>query len=424
MKKKRWTIVLLLLFLGAATGLSLAACDQEATGRGMNIPEPDREIMEAFDAALANASNEFGLALFKKLVNDEENVFISPTSIYTALAMTYNGARGDTLAAMAEVLGVGGVELNRFNENNLARLYQLQEADSEVILNIANSLWMREGVEFNPHFVERNADYYDASVRELDFSTREAVDTINGWVDSRTNGLIEEIVEYPIDPDSILFLINAVYFLGKWSEPFDPDLTQEKIFYGPEGEIEDVPFMRGSDNYAYLEKEGEFQAVRLPYGETERLAMYVFLPHGQQPLSQFVVGLDGDKWNEWRGQFETMQGNLFLPRFSMEYENTLNEVLKAMGMEIAFDEGRADFYDMVVRDAGDRLFISEVKHKSFIEVDEKGTEAAAATSVEIMPTSAPLDPFHMDVNRPFFFLIHDRETNEILFAGTVIDPTQ
>ena len=425
MNMKRWLVVFLVLILGAGTGLFLAACDNEVTGKGMNIPEPDREIMANFDAALANASNEFGFAMFKKLVENEENVFISPTSIYTALAMTYNGARGETLEAMASVLGVEGVELKKFNENNLARLYQLQEADPEVIINIANSLWMREGMNFDPHFVGRNAEYYDASARELDFSTREAVDTINDWVEARTGGLIDEIVEYPIDPLTMLYLINAVYFLGEWSEPFNPDLTQKDIFHGPKGDIEDVLFMQRNAGYSYLEKEGEFQAVRLPYGEAERLAMYVFLPHEQSSLSEFVAGVDVKTWDEWRGQFRPMEGHLILPSFSMEYEKTLNEVLQAMDMEIAFDESRADFLDMVVRNEGPRLYISEVKHKSFIEVDEVGTEAAAVTSVEIrVESAAPQEPFRMNVNRPFFFLIHDRDTNEMLFTGTVVNPTE
>ena len=423
MKMKLWTGVLLVLLLGAVTILTLTGCEKKITGKGMAIPEPQQELLDNFDVALANASNNFGLELFKKLMDEKENVFISPTSIYTALAMTLNGARDETLEAMAAVLGIGGVELQRFNENNLARLYQLQEADPDVIFNIANSLWMREGMEFDPDFVELSGNYYNASARELDFNTREAVDIINEWVELRTNGLIDEIVEYPIDPYAVLFLINAVYFLGEWSEPFNPELTINRTFQGPAGDIGDVPFMQRDADFSYLEQEGEFQAVRLPYGDTERLAMYVFLPDEQLSLAEFVAGLDGEKWDGWRSQFKTMQGSLSLPRFSMEYEKSLNDVLEAMGMEIAFDENRADFFDMVERKDGPRLYISEVKHKSFIEVDEVGTEAAAVTSVEIRVESAPLDYFWMDVNRPFFFLIHDGELNEILFCGTVMNPT-
>ena len=425
---KRGITVFMVLAFAAGAAWFLSGCEEEAVGTGMNIPEPEEEILEEFDPELANASNRFGFEMFRELVKEEEgdeNVFISPTSIYTALAMTYNGARGETREAMEEVLGIEGVDRERFNENNLARLYQLQEADEEVVVNIANSLWMREEMEFDPDFVGKNENYYHASARELDFDSEEAVDIINGWVEESTDGLIEDMVEHPIDPMTVLFLINAVYFQGEWSEPFDPELTEEDVFYGPEGEIiEDVPYMHLSDDFSYLEEEKEFQAVRLPYGEEERLAMYIFLPHEESSLTGLVEDLADGRWDSWIKEFRTMEGDLALPRFSMEYEKTLDELLKQMGMEVAFDSSRADFFDMIPRDEGLNLFISEVKHKSFIEVDEEGTEAAAATSVEVELESAPVDYFHMEMNRPFLFLIHDRETNEVLFTGTVADPSE
>jgi serine protease inhibitor len=421
---KCWGKKMGLVILAAVMLFSLAGCAEEADGTGMNIPEPDQEILDAFDEALADKSNEFGFELYRKLVTAEDNVMISPTSIYTALAMTINGAGGETLEAMAAVLGIEPESLERFNQNNLARLYKLQEADPDVIINIANSLWMKEGEDFDQDFVDRNQRYYNASARALDFATEESVDIINGWVNDRTDGLIEDIVEYPIDPQTILFLINAVYFQGDWTEPFDEELTNTDQFIGPEGEIPDVPFMNRNDEFAYMEEEGAFQAVRLPYGESERLAMYVFLPDEDSSLMEFATNLKMENWNRWREKFQTYQGNLQLPRFSMEYEETLNDVLKLIGMDVAFDPAKSDFYGMVTRNEGPRLYISEVKHKSFIEVDEKGTEAAAVTSVEIRVESAMMDFFDMNVNRPFFFLIHDRETNEVLFTGSVVDPTQ
>lgn len=421
---KYWKKWMSLIMLAAVLLFSLAGCADEADSAGMDIPEPDRDILEGFDTNLANVSNEFGFQLYRNLVTSDDNIMISPTSIYTALAMTINGAGGETLEAMAGVLGIGSETLERFNENNLARLYKLQEADPDVIINIANSLWMKEGEDFDQDFVDRNQKYYNASARALDFSTEESVDVINGWVNDRTDGLIEDIVEYPIDPQTILFLINAVYFQGDWTEPFDAELTSNDPFSGPEGEIPDVPFMNRNDEFAYLEKEGAFQAVRLPYGESERLAMYVFLPAENSSLLEFASDVTTEKWNQWREEFQTFQGNLRLPRFSMEYEESLNDVLKLMGMEVAFDPATSDFFGMVTRNEGPRLYISEVKHKSFIEVDEKGTEAAAVTSVEIRVESAMMDFFEMNVNRPFFFLIHDRETNEVLFTGSVVDPTQ
>lgn len=176
------------------------------------------------------------------------------------------------------------------------------------------------------------------------------------------------------------------------------------------------------EEFPYLEKEGKFQAVRLPYGEEERLGMYVFLPHEDSSVSELVSELDEVTWEGWREDFNTMEGDLALPRFTLEYEKSLNEILKKLGMEIAFDPDQADFYDMLARDEGPRLFIDEVKHKSFIEVDEKGTEAAAATSVEVAEESAAIDYFQMDVNRPFVFFIHDEEINEVLFNGVVFNP--
>ena len=421
---KRWRKRISLIALAAMLLFTLAGCAEEADSAGMNIPEPDEEILDAFDTALANASNEFGFELYRHMVKADENIMISPTSIYTALAMTINGAGGETYEAMADVLGIGSEDLEKFNQNNLARIYLLQEADPDVAINIANSLWMREGEDFDPDFVDRNQRYYNATARALDFTTEEAVEVINGWVNDRTEGLIEDIVEYPIDPYTILFLINAVYFQGDWTEPFDADLTSNDVFHGPVGEIADVPFMQRNDEFAYLEKEGAFQAVRLPYGESERLAMYVFLPDEDSSILDFTADLSNEAWNQWKNEFQTYQGNLKIPRFSMEYEETLNDVLKLMGMEIAFEPSESDLYGMITRKEGPRLYISEVKHKSFIEVDEKGTEAAAVTSVEIAVESAMMDYFEMNVNRPFFFLIHDSETNEVLFTGSVADPTQ
>ena len=424
---KRCSIKAIMLSLIVAVSLVLSGCSEsvEVTGRGMEIPEPPPEVMEAFDAEMANASNAFGFSLFQTLVEDGQNTMISPTSIYTALAMTLNGARGDTFDAMAEVLGVPAVDLKRFNANNLARLYLLQEADPEVTLNIANSLWVREGEELDPFFVERNQSYYDAMVQALDFDDSEAAATINAWVKDRTGGLIEDIVEPPIDTQTILFLVNAIYFHGDWTVPFNPDNTQSDLFHGPAGEIENVPFMFRSSEFPYFEKEGVFQAIRLPYGKDERLSMVVFLPAAGTSVSDLAAQLNDASWNEWRWELRSREGQLWLPRFTMEYEQSLNEALSRLGMDIAFDEGRADFFGMIPRDEGLRLFISEVKHKAFIGVDEQGSEAAAATSVEIAVTSAPpTEPFQMKVDRPFIFLIHDRETNEVLFTGAVADPTQ
>lgn len=415
---------LLSIFIAAALlpGLLFSGCIQPATGEGDKLPAPPKEVLEAFDAELASSSNRFGIKLLSELFEEEEqNLFISPTSIFTALAMTYNGARGETKEAMADVLEIEEMDLQGLNENTLALLYLLQEADPSVQMHLANSLWMREDIEFDEEFVQRCEQYYHAGVRALDFDSPEAAETINNWVKERTGGHIEDMIEPPIHPLTILFLINAIYFQGDWTEPFDEEQTREDTFNLPGGETKTVPFMYRSGEMHYYEGDG-YQAVRLPYGEEERLAMYVFLPDEGKSLADFYSSFKETGWDELRDGFHQAEGDLYLPRFTMEYEKSLNEVLKTLGMEVAFDETRADFFDMVDWDDSPRLFISEVKHKSFIDVDEKGTEAAAATSVEIRLESAPAFQFEMKVDRPFFFLIGDQETGAVPFMGTVADP--
>ncbi len=420
--RKRQLVTVILLLLMILT-LPAAGCRQETISGEENItvPEQEAEVLDSFDPALSGAVNKLGMKLFAELLEEDKEIFISPASIALALAMTCNGARGETRDAMAGVLGIEGVELENFNEHNQALLYMLQHADPSVNLRIANSLWMREGMQFDAAFVERNEAFYGASIRELDFDSPEAPGTINEWVSEQTSGKIEDLIEPPIDPLTILFLINAIYFQGEWSKAFDPEKTFEDTFKLPGGDTKTVPFMSRSGEMAYYE-EDSFQAVRLPYGEKKDLAMYIFLPSENANLQEFFGFFAEKSWNEWRESFSTAEGQLFLPRFSLEYEKSLNEVLAALGMEIAFDPERADFLDMVSWEKDPGLYISKVKHKAVIEVDEKGTEAAAATSVEMRLTSAPASSFNMKADRPFFFLIHDRETDAVLFMGTVTDP--
>lgn len=423
-KRKNFSFKMMTVILLSAVIFSfyISGCISPVVGGDHKIPRPDEEVIDAYDPEVSGSFNQFGLNIMEEILQEEENVFISPVSIAAALSMTYNGARGETKEAIAEALEIKEMEREKFNENNLALLYLLQEADSSLELYLANSLWMREGMEFQEDFIKRIEEYYFASVRELDFDSPEAADIMNEWVSDRTEGLIDDIIEPPIDPLSFLFLINAVYFQGDWTTAFDEEDTREDDFYMPGGEATAVPFMYRSDDLEYLKKD-DFQSVRLPYGEEERMAMYVFLPEEGHSLVEFVREFDQENWRKWRNKFRKTGGDLYLPRFTMEYGKTLNDALKALGMEIAFDAERADFFEMVAWENDPRAFISEVKHKSFIEVNEKGTEAAAATSVEMELTSAPVDTFEMKVNRPFFFFIHDEVTDAILFAGTVADPS-
>ncbi|MGI6358548.1 MAG: serpin family protein [Bacillota bacterium] len=358
---------------------------------------------------------QFGFDLYHQLNSGSlENLLISPTSIALAVSMTLNGADGGTRQQMLEALGLGDCDLQQLNEANQLLIRRLQ--DSDVTLSIANSLWMRQGIEFNQDFVQSNQTYYDAAAHNLDFSSDAAVETINNWVKEQTNDLIDGIIEGPIHPLTLMFLINAIYFQGDWGMPFDPDRTKEGLFHTPQGTV-NVPFMRQTDKFDYLYQDG-LQALRLPYAD-EELAMYLFLPEDWEAFQQ---QLTAEQWQGWLGDFRSERVQLELPKFEFAYEEQLNDALQALGMTLPFAAGQADFH--LIADIEQDIYISEVKHKSFIAVDEVGTEAAAVTSVEMVATGMPVEPIQLKFDRPFFFVIHDRMTDTALFMGQVMDPAR
>ncbi len=392
----------------------VGGCGLFKTEQGIAAP------VEELDNRLVQANNDFGFNLFRELTQakPETNIFISPASVLTALVMTYNGAEGETRSAMEETLLLQGMTMAKVNNLFADLLTILGNPDPKVELAMANSLWAREGVDFNEGFLQRNRDYFGAEVNTLDFSNAGAADLINNWVKEQTHNKIDGIVNPPINPDTILFLINAIYFKGAWSEPFDPETTHKIPFHLPDGTEKQHPVMFRGDDFRCLENE-LFEAVSLPYGENERISMYVFLPAEGVTLEQLYAYMDTANWEKWLGSFSTMAGDIGLPRFKFVYETSLNDALTALGMGNAFDGSSADFSGM--RPIPPRLVISEVKHKTFIEVNEEGTEAAAVTSVEVGMTAMP-DQFTMIVDRPFFFTIVDDLTGTILFMGSITEP--
>jgi|LSQX01.1.fsa_nt_gb serpin B len=409
---RRTALIALLLILSAL--LPLAGCQP---GGETALAEPADHV----DPCLVQANTNFAFELFHTLQKEKpgKNLFISPASVSLALAMTYNGAAGETAAAMAKVLQFGEMELEQINAAFADLRTILQNPDPKVVLAVANSLWTRQGQKFYDDFLQRNRDYYGAEVAELDFDRPDAAATINRWVEQQTAGRIKELIEAPIDPLTVLFLINALYFKADWTEPFDPDRTREIPFNLQGGSSKDHPVMFKEGQFSCLEREG-FQAVSLPYGKTKRLSIYLFLPDAAMDLDSFYAGLTPENWSSWIKQFQDEEAVVGLPRFKFEDEASLKSTLKAMGMEIAFTAGAADFSKMKPVPPG--LFIAEIKHKTFVEVNEKGTEAAAATSVEVRDESAPA--FCMIMDRPFFFIIVDNKTGAILFMGQVTEPLQ
>lgn len=368
------------------------------------------------DTKVVAANTKFGFKLFSEVLkhDSKENIFISPSSVAIALAMTYNGASGSTQKTMAKALELQGMSLEEINSSNAALKALLENSDS-VELAIANSLWANKNTSFKPEFVQRNQDLYKAKVTNLDFKDSRSPATINTWVNENTQGKINKIVD-TIQPQQVLFLINAIYFKGNWKDEFDKKQTAEYPFYQASGEEKPHLMMSRTGDYKYLENE-QFQAVNLPYGKDGKVSFYIFLPK-QNNFKAFYENLNADNWEKWMPKFRQQEGFVRLPRFKMDYDITLNDALTTLGMGEAFSN-KADFSLM-----GKNLAISQVKHKTFVEVNEEGTEAAAATSIGIVATSAmeKPQPFRMIVDRPFFCAIRDNQTGSVLFMGSIVDP--
>lgn len=385
--------------------------------------EPDENktiILDEKSAQLVEAENEFGFELFQNIYASEtecENIMVSPLSVSLALAMTYNGANGETQTAMEKTLKVYGLTPDDINKSYSDLVSALKSLDPKVLLEIANAIFYRNDFIVENDFVSINKNYYNAEVSALDFGSPEALKTINGWVADKTHDKIETILDR-ISSDHVMFLLNAIYFKGIWKSEFETKDTKKLPFYLEDGSTIHIPTMQKSDTISYTTN-NLFSAVRLPYG-AGNYNMYLFLPHQENPVQDIVDKLDTDKWAEWMDSFsEPVNVDLKIPRFKYEYEIKLNDVLTDMGMGIAFTEA-ADFTGI---NRGGQLYIDYVKHKTFVEVNEEGTEAAAVTivSIEYTSTSGPQKiPFY--VNRPFLYAITEKDTGVILFIGTVKNP--
>ncbi len=367
---------------------------------------------------LSDAQTRFGFRLFLALHSRaaNQNVVISPLSVALALTMTYNGAGGSTRSAMAQTLALGGLDEAAIHQGAAELVQALQAAPKSSKVLIANSLWSQKGIALQTAFVRQAEQYFQAQVEEVNFAEPRSAERINRWVAQKTENTIDRIVSPEVLRDALVVLMNAVYFKADWQEAFDKSATRERPFTLGDGSRKDHPLMAKQGRFDYYETDA-FQAVRLPYKD-DFLGMYVFLPKADPAI--FYRQLTFENWRQWLGPrtFARRPGELILPRFQVRYQTQLKQALGALGMGIAFG-GRADFTRLVREPA----FISEVVHKTFVDVNEEGTEAAAATGVIVARTTAIAPPpFRMVVDRPFFFAIEDNRSAALLFAGTIADP--
>ncbi len=438
MKKLEKTTTLPLMILAAILALAMGACSADMSQLpGKTKPQEaisglPREDQSDFPLdnlqELAAANTAFALDLYQQLRSRDGNLFYSPYSISSALAMTYAGAAGETASEMSQVLHfpVDDSTLHpAFNAldqhlKGLAELGIPEDQGDPFQLTIANAIWGQKDFHFEEDYLDTLAVNYGAGLRLLDFiqEPEKSRRTINDWVSDQTREKIQNLIpEGAVTSDTRLVLSNAIYFKATWLEPFEESLTENGTFYGLDGTEFDVPLMSTGSDASFLYYQGKgFQALDLPYVDGQ-VSMLVLLPD-QGYFEDFEVGLSAETLSQVLAEMSYQPIQLRFPRFEFESEISLADTLAAMGMPSAFS-GAADFSGMT----GEKdLFISDVFHKAFIGVDENGTEAAAATAVLMELTAAPMNPLQLTVDRPFLFLIRDQGTGTILFMGRVVSP--
>ncbi len=366
-----------------------------------------------------SAVNEFGFKLLKTLASrePEKNIFISPVSIFYALSIINNGAAGATETSIKTALQLQEFTQDRINKSNSLLMNLLMVPDSSAELNIANSLWLNEPFELKPEFVKDCNEQYSVETFVKDFAQPSATEEINEWVRNKTHGKIDKIIDQ-FKKDDLLVILNAIYFNGEWTKPFETIQTEMMPFMLLGGSEKKYPRMHQYGTFEYFES-SEFQLVSIPYGK--RFSMCIVLPQEREGIHLFLEGLSTAGWSRATSAVSRRYGLIGVPKYKINYAASLVDVLKSFGMSIAFDGG-ADFSRMTQSS----VMISDVIHKTYLDVNEEGTEAAAITLLDVCATmplrSDPPKPFEMIVDHPFFFAIVDDETGLILFVGAIVDP--
>jgi serine protease inhibitor len=415
MKKDTCLSVLFALLSGA---LMLSSCE-----KNNNKPLPTEPVtidLSVTQKSVVDSANDFAFNLFKPLLSEtkaSENIMISPFSVSSALTMTLNGAAGDTYEAMLKTLCLNGKTLQEINETYLKLMTDMVPVDDRVVMDIANSVWVEKNFTAKEPFMTSLDTYFKAESKSFDNLDPNAVTRINSWIEDKTHDKIKDMLS-SIGSGTVMFLINAVYFNGKWKYQFDKDETGNKPFYLSSGTLENVPTMYNETNLDVLKTENA-TIIDLPYGQGNYTMVVVLPDEGVTPGEVFSA-IDAEKWKDLISRLKgnTKEVHLSLPKFEYKYKRLLNEDLKTLGMGVAFDDQLADFSN--ISDA--QLFISMVLHQTYIKTDEEGTEAAAATIVGIDITSTGPNWWTIDINRPFLYFIREISTGTIVFMGKVEDP--
>ena len=408
-------LIAILLVLSMA--LSLTACSQGGSEDLMkDVPAKAVDVLPDMDAGAAAAA-DFGVRLFQTSMEEGKNTLISPLSVLYALAMTANGADGETLIQMEQVLGMDVENLNSY----MLAYHDLLPETKDYKMSLANSIWFKDDPNFavEQSFLQTNADYYGAGAYKAAFDEGTRND-INNWVKEHTDGMIPEILD-EISDEAIMYLVNALAFDAKWTDEYEEHQIQEGCFTKEDGIRQDVDMMH-SEEYTYLED--HLATGFIKYYKDRKYAFVAMLPNEGVSVSRYVDSLTGEHLRELLNNPQDVTVFASIPKFETEYDIEMSEVLQEMGMTDAFDWRVADFSRLGTYNVdGMNIFINRVWHKTFISVSEQGTRAGAATVVEIAPGSAAPEMEYKEVilDRPFVYILIDCETNLPFFIGTMMN---
>jgi len=366
---------------------------------------------------LIESENTFAFDFFENVLEqseESENIIISPLSVTYALSMTLNGADGATRDSMLKALRVNGISPEEINNSYKNLSEALLNVDKRVLISIANSVWIEKYFVVKKSFTDILTESYNAESKSFDITDPLAHEPMNTWIETKTNGLIKNMIEQ-LDDNTVMLLINAIYYKGKWKSQFDKENTVQQSFYKPGGITDDVPMMKQTSNFKFYDGD-RFILAEFPYGQGN-FVMDVILPDDNNGLNDIIPLINENNFKGWLEQMGEREVNLTFPRFKYGYKKQLKDILTDMGMGIAFIDG-ADFSNI----SDLNLLINDVTHQAFIETNEEGTEAAAATIVEIGLTSMPTTPLVLNIDHSFIYIIRETTTNTILFMGRVADP--
>jgi serine protease inhibitor len=401
-----------ILLCAAAALLVCTKCSKKE-----DLPtEPVKINLDAAQTVIVTSGNTFAFDIFKKVLENSEssrNVMISPLSISYALSMTMNGANGATRDSMLKALRVSGISPEEINSSFKDLTDALLSVDKRVAISIANSVWTENNFIVKKPFIDILTSYYDAESMQFDITDASVPSKINGWISDKTNGLIKNMVD-KLDNNTVMLLINAIYFKGKWKSEFDKSSTVNASFYKSTGTVS-VPIMKQKSDFKVYKGDG-FTVGEFPYGQGNYV-MDILLPDAQDGVTALLPSVTNESFSSWLNNLSAQEVNLSLPRFKYGFKMELKDVLTNMGMGIAFTDA-ADLTNI----ADARLKINTVLHQSFIDTNEEGTEAAAATVVGIIATAVH-EPLEFNADHAFLYIIRETTTNTILFMGRVTDPS-